>query len=87
MEIKVVAKGANNLFMGEDTNGDFCIFQLDGRGTVEMDDILQGVFDDSDGLRKTVTNFTQQCNVRIYLDQWSCARVVALDRFRRLNAP
>lgn len=87
MKSKVVAKSNRGSFIGTEPDGSFCVFTLDDTTDINLGDVLNGCFDDTDGLFKWVYNETQRERVYVCAENWQCSWKVARQFLQRLGRP
>ncbi len=86
-EVKIVAKSDQEVFIGMDSKGTCCVFVLEGQESLDLNQILHGVFDDSDGLFKHVDQVSTGHRMRIALELWGCSSHKAWNVLNSLNNP
>jgi thiamine monophosphate kinase len=87
MKIKIIARSDRDVFVGTEPDGSFCVLSLTHNGEIEIKDVLEGNFDASDGVFKSVRNITRNQEVHICAENWSCSKKVAFEALHRINRP
>lgn len=89
MKSIVIARSDRGVFIGTEPAGTFCVFHVpDAAHGMEIGNVLEGVFDDSDGRRQRwVQNVTQGTRVHIEIEDWGCTRGIAANLLGVLRNP
>jgi hypothetical protein len=88
MKIRIVASSDREVYLGVDSDGNFCVLSLDdGSYNAELGDVLSGTFDDSNGLFKDVYDVTRDRKIGMCAEDWECSLDVALGHLIRIASP
>lgn len=72
MHVIVRACNEKEVFVGEQEDGNYCVFGLEAAAPVAVGDELVGNFTNSRGHHQTVANLTHGGTVRIVAEDWDC---------------
>jgi len=79
MRIRVTATCGKGIFAGEDSAGNYCVFdQVDLGPVIQLGNSLVGEFGGEGGRSFDATNPDGQGNVTVLLQKWKCSRAEAM---------
>jgi hypothetical protein len=84
----VIARSDANCYLGTGSDGDFCVFTLDGFAEdLDVGDRVRSDFDGDEGSATWATNLTKEIEVYLHYESWGCTKQQALELLLRLGNP